>query len=156
MFVIELVCIARHRALISLVWACWAGVWRKLWVLAFRTWNSDTEIWFFDIRLWENFKTIWQKGHPLTLFNILIASSNFCPTQYYPDEWIFDRNEIYLRGRYTTCFVYWFHINWRISFKSQFSDVNLVNKIASDCIYLMDFQMHFKWSFTSRIFIWIC
>ena len=101
----------------------WAGVWRQLWVLAFRTWNSDTEIWFFDIRLWENFKTIWQKGHPLAHFNILIASSNFCPTQYYPDEWIFYRNEIYLRGRYTTCFVYWFHINWRISFKSQFSDV---------------------------------
>ena len=99
-----------------------------------------------------------------THFNILIASSNFCPTQLNKslmnDTFMWQKwNELFYnwtKSQKKVHFVYWISHQLKDLFQSQFSDVNLVNKIASDCIYLMDFQMHFKWSFTSRIFILIC
>ena len=100
-----------------------------------------------------------------THFNILIESSNFSPTTQFislmNDNFIWHkRNKLFYHWtksqRKVHFFVYWISHQLKDLFQSQFSDVNLVNKIASDCIYLMDFQMHFKWSFTSRIFILIC
>ena len=129
---------------------------------------SNLNLWYRNLILWHSLmrklqNNLTERGSN-THFNILIASSNFCSTQLNKSlmndtpmwqKW----NKLFYnwtKSQRKVHFVYWISHQPKDLFQSQFSDVNLVNKIASDCIYLMDFQMHFKWSFTSRIFILIC